>query len=140
MRVFVTGGSGFIGAAVIPELIANGHSVLALARSDANVAAPTMDHAWAGLPDLVPMRLDWILVRGLVARRPAVVPACGLSDHHLVTVGDVWRRLPVGQTVRAKWWRVSYDEVPRSAPHEDQEQWLYDWWKRIDAWISENPS
>lgn len=53
----------------------------------ANVAAPTMDHAWAGLPDLVPMRLDWILVRGLVARRPAVVPANGLSDHHMVTVG-----------------------------------------------------
>ena len=53
----------------------------------ANVAAPTMDHASAGLPDLVPMRLDWILVRGLVARRPAVVPANGLSDHHMVTVG-----------------------------------------------------
>jgi endonuclease/exonuclease/phosphatase family metal-dependent hydrolase len=55
--------------------------------TDSNVAAPTMDHAWAGLPDLVPMRLDWILVRGLVARRPAVVPANGLSDHHMVTVG-----------------------------------------------------
>jgi endonuclease/exonuclease/phosphatase family metal-dependent hydrolase len=55
--------------------------------TDANVAAPTMVHAWAGFPDLVPMRLDWILVRGLVARRPAVVPADGLSDHHMVTVG-----------------------------------------------------
>jgi endonuclease/exonuclease/phosphatase family metal-dependent hydrolase len=55
--------------------------------TDANVAAPTMDGTGAGLPDLVPMRLDWLLVRGLVARRPVVIPAEGLSDHHLVTVG-----------------------------------------------------
>jgi endonuclease/exonuclease/phosphatase family metal-dependent hydrolase len=56
------------------------------AWTHANVAAPTMDQAFAGLPDLVPMRLDWILVRDLVARRPTVVPANGLSDHHMVTV------------------------------------------------------
>jgi hypothetical protein len=31
--------------------------------------------------------LDWLFVRGLVARRAAVVPAAGLSDHHLVSVG-----------------------------------------------------
>jgi 1-acyl-sn-glycerol-3-phosphate acyltransferase len=56
----------------------------------------------------------------------------------LVSVSDVWRSMPMDQAVRAKWWRVPVDQVPRSLGHEAQVQWLYDWWQRIDAWISEN--
>jgi 1-acyl-sn-glycerol-3-phosphate acyltransferase len=58
----------------------------------------------------------------------------GLDD--LITVGDMWRALPMEQVIVARWWRVPAAEVPRD--RDEVVRWLYDWWERIDAWIDEN--
>ncbi|HVV18972.1 MAG TPA: SDR family oxidoreductase [Pseudonocardiaceae bacterium] len=59
MHVFITGGTGLIGSAVVAELLGNGHTVLALARSDKSAAAAEQAGAETirgGLADLDVLR------------------------------------------------------------------------------------
>ncbi|MFC1429689.1 SDR family oxidoreductase [Streptacidiphilus sp. N1-3] len=59
MRVFITGGTGLIGSAVVAELLAAGHAVTALARSETSAAggqAAGADVLRGGLTDLDVLR------------------------------------------------------------------------------------
>ncbi|MGI5242151.1 SDR family oxidoreductase [Dactylosporangium sp. CA-139066] len=69
MRVFITGGTGLIGSAVVAELLGNGHTVLALARSDASALAAEQAGAETirgGLGDLDVLRAGAAQADGVI--------------------------------------------------------------------------
>ncbi|MCY1143454.1 SDR family oxidoreductase [Actinoplanes sp. Pm04-4] len=69
MHVFVTGGTGLIGSAVVAELLGHGHTVLALARSEASAQAVEA----AGAEPLRGGLADLDVLRAGVARADGVI-------------------------------------------------------------------
>ncbi len=46
---------------------------------------------------------------------------------------EVWRHTPIGSTLKARMWLAAVAERPGRS--EDEVEWLYRWWKRLDQWV-----
>jgi Acyltransferase len=87
------------------------------------------------MPHLLPPRAGGALSAIAACPGADVIFVAHAGMDRLVSVGDVWRSLPLEQVVRARWWRVPAEDVPRQEDHESQVRWLYEWWQRIETWI-----
>jgi 1-acyl-sn-glycerol-3-phosphate acyltransferase len=90
----------------------------------------------AAMPNVLPPRPGGALAALAACPAADVIFVAHTGLDRIVSVGDVWRSLLADMEVRARWWRVPSASVPRQADRDTQVSWLYDWWERIDAWIT----
>jgi 1-acyl-sn-glycerol-3-phosphate acyltransferase len=88
------------------------------------------------MPNVLPPRAGGALAAIAACPAADVIFVAHTGLDKLVSVRDVWQSLSADMEIRAQWWRVPAAEVPRAAGRDAQVGWLYDWWQRIDAWVT----
>ncbi|MEO3874688.1 1-acyl-sn-glycerol-3-phosphate acyltransferase [Nonomuraea sp. B12E4] len=106
---------------------------LAIRRLEEKGLAEEAERA-RGMDHLLPPRPNGAITAIEACPTADVIFVAHTGLDELITLGDVWRRLPFSAHITAKWWRVPAEEVPDG--REERVRWLYDHWEQIDAWIS----
>lgn len=83
---------------------------------------------------LLPPRPGGVSAALAAAPQADVVFVAHTGLDHMLTLGDVWRELPMDKVLRLRWSFVPAAEIPRE--EQAQLDWLYGWWEDMDAWVA----
>lgn len=86
-----------------------------------------------GLRHVMPPQPGGVRAALAAASRPDMVFIGHTGLDRLITLGDIWRELPMDKRITMRAWRVPADEIP--VGRDEQAEWLFAWFEHIDRWI-----